>query len=341
MHKLLTRTLLEAAAALLLATPALLQAQADTAPAAPAHQQTIAGVVSATLPSGATLRGAGATVYLWPDAPELRSAIDAACVAAKARPTAWIEARTELESPSGMPLDSAAASDIAILQRVAAIPHATTRADSAGRFILPGVPMGDYWIEAEMMQGSGIVQWWHKLSLDPVDLVAARILSRIGTHAADAHPADSHRTEVRAVPAMVMGTRDFTRDEFCTGGEQLLGAAALASGNTGGGATYVEADSAYENVDDAAELLDDVKPTYPSSLLKTGREGTVRARFVIGTDGQVDVRSVRILASPDPQFSEAVRDALHRKVYRPARVDGRAVRSVVIQDFNFSIAAAK
>lgn len=319
--------LLGLATGLLLAAPGVMRAQdhaasPDSAAPAPVRLQTVAGLISAVLPSGATLRGSGATVYLWVDGPELHGALDAACTAARARPNEWIQARTELESPSGMQLDSAVAGDLALLQRVVAIPHAVVHADSAGQFVLEGVPLGDYWIEAEMAQGSGIVQWWHKLSLDAASLMVARILSK-------GHP---HTASMLAV-----GTQDFTRNQFCTGGEQPLGAAEFATGQRTRQPTYVAEDSAYENVDVPAQLLDSVKPKYPSTLLQAWHDGTVKATFVIDTDGHVDMHHVRILSSPDPQFSDAVRDALSHKFYRPARIDGRPVRSVASEEFIFSL----
>lgn len=70
-------------------------------------------------------------------------------------------------------------------------------------------------------------------------------------------------------------------------------------------------------------------PRYPFSLQSARLAGSVRARFVVGTDGRVEMSSVQILESTHPAFAEAVRAVLPRMRFRPARVGHRAVRQLV------------
>jgi TonB family protein len=79
-------------------------------------------------------------------------------------------------------------------------------------------------------------------------------------------------------------------------------------------------------------------PVYPPKLSALGKEGRVHATFVVDTTGRVDMSSVHVLASDDPEFTESVRTALGEMRFRPATRGGRAVRQLVEQRFNFRIA---
>ena len=98
--------------------------------------------------------------------------------------------------------------------------------------------------------------------------------------------------------------------------------------------TMLEVDRMVERYEGSAA------PVYPSRLNALGREGRVHATFVVDTTGRVDMRSVQVLASDDPEFSESVRTALGEMRFRPATRGGRAVRQLVEQRFNFRIAPA-
>jgi TonB family protein len=78
-------------------------------------------------------------------------------------------------------------------------------------------------------------------------------------------------------------------------------------------------------------------PVYPPRLSALGIEGRVHATFVVDATGRVDMTSVRVLESDDPEFSESVRAALRDMRFRPAKRGGRAVRQLVEQRFNFRI----
>jgi TonB family protein len=79
-------------------------------------------------------------------------------------------------------------------------------------------------------------------------------------------------------------------------------------------------------------------PVYPPRLSALGKEGSVQATFVVDTTGRVDLTSVQVLASNDPEFTESVRTALGEMRFHPATRGGRAVRQLVEQRFNFRIA---
>jgi TonB family protein len=81
-------------------------------------------------------------------------------------------------------------------------------------------------------------------------------------------------------------------------------------------------------------------PVYPPDLSALGKQGSVQATFVVDTTGRVDLTSVQVLASDDPEFTESVRAALGDMRFRPATRGGRAVRQLVEQRFNFRIAPA-
>jgi TonB family protein len=78
-------------------------------------------------------------------------------------------------------------------------------------------------------------------------------------------------------------------------------------------------------------------PIYPPRLSAAGKEGRVQASFVVDTTGRVDMASVQVLASDDPEFTESVRTALGEMRFHPAMRGGRAVRQLVEQRFSFRI----
>ncbi|MEA3244866.1 MAG: TonB family protein [Gemmatimonadota bacterium] len=70
-------------------------------------------------------------------------------------------------------------------------------------------------------------------------------------------------------------------------------------------------------------------PRYPSALRSAGVEGTARVRFVVDTLGRVEPATVETITATNGMFEMAVRDALPRMRFRPARVGGHAVRQLV------------
>lgn len=91
-------------------------------------------------------------------------------------------------------------------------------------------------------------------------------------------------------------------------------------------------------VDEAASLLPrSPRPQFPEALRRMGIAGGVRVRFVVGTDGRVEMETVRIIESTHPAFAAAVRSTLPRMRFRPARVGQRRVRQLVEVPIGFKL----
>lgn len=286
--------------------------------------QRVEGTIWTQLPGGESLRGVGATVYLWVDTPQLHTALTAACTSARANPLPWIAARTELESPAGVPLDSATTADLVILHDIASVRHAVATANSRGDFTFDDVPLGEYWLEAEMPHGSEIVQWWHPLSLASVDIAAARLVGLAG--------------KARVVE---LGSHDFTRDEFCAHLEPRdrmvgFGKEILADSSA------APVDYVYERVDVPAKVaVPGPPPVYPEILRQTATGGQVDFEFVVDTLGNADPRTFRVLRSTNLDFASAVRESIMRTLYEPARMHGHKVRQRLQQSFIFSVSTTE
>jgi hypothetical protein len=78
-------------------------------------------------------------------------------------------------------------------------------------------------------------------------------------------------------------------------------------------------------------------PVYPPALLESHIDGRVLAQFVVDTSGIPDMRTFKILESTGGLFSAAVRDAVPGLRFVPAKLEGRRVRQVVQQPFNFAV----
>lgn len=78
-------------------------------------------------------------------------------------------------------------------------------------------------------------------------------------------------------------------------------------------------------------------PTYPSELMKNGVEGYAAMRFVVDSTGLVDMTTVRILETTHLEFATAVREAMPRMKFTPARLGDQPVRQLAEQMFAFRI----
>jgi TonB family C-terminal domain len=85
---------------------------------------------------------------------------------------------------------------------------------------------------------------------------------------------------------------------------------------------------------DTARLL---QLSFPPPLYAAGVSGLVIAEFVIDTAGRVENGTVGIVSSTASLFTEAVRVALESASYTPAMKNGRPVRQLVQQPFEFSL----
>ena len=98
-----------------------------------------------------------------------------------------------------------------------------------------------------------------------------------------------------------------------------------------------------EQVDTVARMDPAHQPSivYPQSLRAAHQEGTVLVEFVVDTLGQVEPDRFEVVGSTDPLFTDAVRDAIRGAVFTPAVKDGRRVRQLVRQPFEFRVPRAK
>ena len=76
---------------------------------------------------------------------------------------------------------------------------------------------------------------------------------------------------------------------------------------------------------------------YPAELQAQCVEGKVVAQFVVDTAGRADPRTVRVLQSSHPLFSQSVRAALSAARFYPAEIHGRPVRQLVQLPVTFSM----
>jgi TonB family protein len=77
------------------------------------------------------------------------------------------------------------------------------------------------------------------------------------------------------------------------------------------------------------------KPRYPAALKSSGVSGEVWAQFVVDEAGSVDIPTLKILKSPAPDFTAAVKEILPTWRFDPAIRQGRRVKQLVEQSFVF------
>lgn len=77
---------------------------------------------------------------------------------------------------------------------------------------------------------------------------------------------------------------------------------------------------------------------YPPDLHAARVEGKVLASFVVNDNGEVEMSTFKVLKSDHKLFTDAVKKALQSMKYMPAEVEGKRVRQLVQQPFQFSLA---
>lgn len=87
----------------------------------------------------------------------------------------------------------------------------------------------------------------------------------------------------------------------------------------------------------APEVLSGPLPLYPDLLRQAGVEGQVVLEARVDSTGRVQNGSVFVVFASHPGFVEPSRRALIATLFRPARVNGRAVAMLVRVPFAFSI----
>ena len=88
-------------------------------------------------------------------------------------------------------------------------------------------------------------------------------------------------------------------------------------------------------VEEAPALLSP-PPAYPEQLRRAGIQGHVLLQAVVDTTGRVEPNSVKILQSSSPGFNVPTKRWALDARFRPARLQGRAVRVLVNLPVDFS-----
>jgi protein TonB len=79
-------------------------------------------------------------------------------------------------------------------------------------------------------------------------------------------------------------------------------------------------------VEERPERIAGPEPRYPDMLRQAGIDGEVVIECVIDTLGRVEPGTIRVASSTHVLFEQPAREALAASIFRPARLDGRAVR---------------
>jgi TonB family protein len=90
-------------------------------------------------------------------------------------------------------------------------------------------------------------------------------------------------------------------------------------------------------VDRAVQVTRAAVPRYPEALRSVNVTGEVVVSYVVDARGRVEPGSIKILSASHKLFGDAVRTALLSARYRPAEVNGQAVRQLVEQPFIFKL----
>jgi TonB family protein len=141
------------------------------------------------------------------------------------------------------------------------------------------------------------------------------------------------------VPPEFLGPRDLDRCGVIAIWSRPSRAKARPGGSAGAAPSAADTASLYmrDEVDVAARPdSGNVGPTYPDSLYRAQVRGQVVVEFVVDTLGLVELASIEVLVSSDPLFTAAVRDALARAKFVPARRGGQRARQLVQYPFVFS-----
>lgn len=99
-------------------------------------------------------------------------------------------------------------------------------------------------------------------------------------------------------------------------------------------------DNAYSVLDvDSAAVRDpsSAAPAYPAVMMLKSIEGHATMRFVIDSTGLIDLTTVALLDASHAEFVQAVRDAMPRMRFHPAKMGLQAVRQLAEQLFKFEI----
>src|SRR4029078_11022112 len=90
-------------------------------------------------------------------------------------------------------------------------------------------------------------------------------------------------------------------------------------------------------VEEHVTPISGTNPSYPESMRSSGAEGEVHAQFVVNENGRAEPGTFKVLNSPNAAFTQAVKDALPRMRFRPAKIGKTSVSQLVQQAFVFKL----
>jgi TonB family protein len=92
-------------------------------------------------------------------------------------------------------------------------------------------------------------------------------------------------------------------------------------------------------VEQPPELLASPPPRYPEVLRLAHVEGVVIVEGVVDTLGHMERKTLRVISSPHPALAASATECLAAAIFRPGRVEGRAVRVLVQVPVQFTVAS--
>ncbi|MEO7104077.1 MAG: energy transducer TonB [Gemmatimonadaceae bacterium] len=120
----------------------------------------VTGSITAAGANGQVVKGANILVTLWTTDATTEAKRDSACAMWLADKTIWMQAKGEVESPSGVNwTGTAVGNDLTHLNSLLALRRDTVRSDANGEFIFASVPFGAYTVEAETFANNKFLQW--------------------------------------------------------------------------------------------------------------------------------------------------------------------------------------
>ncbi|MEO8479532.1 MAG: energy transducer TonB [Gemmatimonadota bacterium] len=96
--------------------------------------------------------------------------------------------------------------------------------------------------------------------------------------------------------------------------------------------TYTE-----DQVDDPVRRTGGPNPVYPPAMQTVGIDGSVRLRFVVGTNGRAESSSIQVVSSTNKAFEAAAIKTIRESTFKPAMMKGQAVRQLVEQNVSFKL----
>lgn len=110
----------------------------------------------------------------------------------------------------------------------------------------------------------------------------------------------------------------------------------IATGVVGGTGPVVSGEVFLsEELEDRPEPISLKNPPYPPALEAAGIPGQVVAQFVVDTTGHVEVSSFKIMKSSHKAFEDPVRESVLKAIFKPGRMHGKAVRTLVQLPLSF------